>query len=177
MTDNERLTWWDRLNTTGPEGEEAVSALLDRVEQLERELAAARGAEEREQIEDELAEIRPGCPEPIETYLDRFADWLIEQGFDRPTRDLPKRIAADVRALRAELAAAREAEHIDEGFKLALAKAYSRVEDLKSVLVKALKYFDDLEHGIDQGTQWPWALRNEICDVLRLKQETPVGHP
>ncbi len=81
-----------------------------------------------------------------------------------------------VEQLERELAAAREVEHIDEGFKLALARAYSRVEDLKSVLRKALKYFDDLEHGIDQGTQWPWALRNEISDVLLLKQESPVGH-
>ncbi len=80
-----------------------------------------------------------------------------------------------VEQLERELAAAREAEHIDEGFKLALAKAYSRVEDLKSVLVKALKYFDDLERGIDQGTQWPWALRNEISDVLLLEPDSPVA--
>ncbi len=80
-----------------------------------------------------------------------------------------------VEQLERELAAAREAEHIDEGFKLALAKAYSRVEDLKSVLVKALKYFDDLERGNDQGTQWPWALRNEISNVLLLNQDSPVG--
>ncbi len=44
--------------------------------------------------------------ESIEEMLDRFGDWLIEEGFDYPTRDLPKRIATEIRQLREKLAIA-----------------------------------------------------------------------
>ncbi len=54
MTDQERWQWEERLKSGG---DDAIAAILDRVEQLERELAAAREAyDSLSKIDTELIE-------------------------------------------------------------------------------------------------------------------------
>ncbi len=75
--------------------------------------------------------------EPIERYLERFGDWLIEEGFDRPARDLPDLIVAEIDRLRAANAtlteACREISAVDEGEYYAQQEHDSRHKKLRDL--------------------------------------------